>query len=238
MTMQIGVSVSIPASLRVRTTPAPPACRVCCRTCCWSAGYRDASRGPRVLDMSRPLRRPSSPAHRHGLRDPRPQALRNQSRTCLSSGPSVSRRSAFGRGAEFCGFVDGVPEPGESICRLRRFVIKLFRIQEPRAPGPFWVDAPAAESITALPRAGGCELARARPRRCGGKEPARRNVSSGICRLVDSNCAASYFVLMIAVGITATPRPSIAMRMTASEALACSRIGGRSGRLNIERTSS
>ena len=33
------------------------------------------------------------------------------------------------------------------------------------------------------------------------------------------------------------PSPSIAMWMTvASEALACSRIGGRSGRLNSERT--
>ena len=38
-------------------------------------------------------------------------------------------------------------------------------------------------------------------------------------------------------GITAMPSPSIAMWMTvASEALACSRIGGRSGRLNSERT--
>ena len=44
---------------------------------------------------------------------------------------------------------------------------------------------------------------------------------------------------MMAVGITAMPRPSIAMWTTvASEALACSRIGARSGRLNSALTTS
>ena len=65
------------------------------------------------------------------------------------------------------------------------------------------------------------------------------NVSGEILRSVASSCkrpSASSFST-IAVGITAMPRPSIAMWMTvASEALACSRIGGRSGRLNSERT--
>ena len=65
------------------------------------------------------------------------------------------------------------------------------------------------------------------------------NVSGVILRSVDrswSRPSASSFST-IAVGITAMPSPSVAMWMTvASEALACNWIGGRSGRLNSDRT--
>src|SRR3954471_8168303 len=66
-------------------------------------------------------------------------------------------------------------------------------------------------------------------------------VRGGISRLVFNSCRRplASSVSTIAAGMTATPSPSIAMWITvASEALACSRIGGKSGRLNSARTRS
>jgi hypothetical protein len=94
--MQIGVSVSMPASLSVRTTSSaasvPSTPSYLPPVGCVS---RWEPRPIGAFDMSRPLRRPNiEPSASTWTSSPAAsQAFRNQSRTCLSSGPSVSRRT-------------------------------------------------------------------------------------------------------------------------------------------------
>ncbi len=96
LTMQIGVSVSIPASLRVRTTSSAasvPRMPSNLPPVGWVSRCEPRPTGGFVI--SRPLRRPNiePSASTRTSRPAASQALRNQSRTCLSSGPSVSRRT-------------------------------------------------------------------------------------------------------------------------------------------------
>ena len=96
LTMQIGVSVSIPASLSVRTTSSAasvPSTPSYLPPVGWVSRCEPSPTGG--FDMSRPLRKPNiePSASTCTSRPAASQASRNQSRTCLSSGPSVSRRT-------------------------------------------------------------------------------------------------------------------------------------------------
>ena len=193
--------------------------------------------------------RTSSPAHRHALRRPAAsQAFRNQSRTCLSSGPQRQPpHAAFRRGAEFGGFMNGAPTAGRSrFAGWRRlWLIGRSEVQTLRAARTF-NGAPAGGGVNrdaGLARGWQARFGDALDRdRYRGRRASLPQTSAGpYCR------GRSIQQLQAPVRqcrprrlrsvSTATPRPSMAMWMTvASEALACSRIGGRSGRLNRART--
>src|SRR5438045_6359150 len=125
--MQIGVSVSMPASFRVRTTSSAasvPSTPSNLPPVGWVSRWEPRPTGG--FDMSRPLRSPniepsastrtSSPAASH--------ALRNQSRTCLSSGPSVSRRTPpLGVAPNFAVSKMASHSRAESICRLDAILV-------------------------------------------------------------------------------------------------------------------
>jgi len=142
------------------------------------------------------------------------QAVRNQSRTCLSSGPSVNRRTPpFGVAPNFAVSWMVSHSLAESICRLDAILVMRF---------PDWHalhvhDAPAAvrQQRGRSGQSDG-EIGHAFDRdRIGRSQPARRKVIGGICRSVDSNCSRpSAIRLTIAVGITAMPSPSTAMCFT------------------------
>src|SRR3954463_2600919 len=127
LTMQSGSSVSMPASFRVRTTSSAasvPSTPSNLPPVGWVSRCEPKPTGGLV--MSRPLRRPniepnastrtSSPAASH--------AARNQSRTCLSSGPSVSRRTPpFGVAPNFAVSWIVSQSLAESICRLDAILV-------------------------------------------------------------------------------------------------------------------
>ena len=114
--MQIGVSVSIPASLSVRTTSSaasvPSTPSYLPPVGCVS---RWEPRPTGAFDMSRPLRRPniepsastwtSSPAASQAFAEPVAHLL-------VLGSQRQPPHAAFRRGAEFGGFVNGVPQPG------------------------------------------------------------------------------------------------------------------------------
>src|SRR5690349_162505 len=120
--MQIGASVSIPASLSVRTTSSAasvPSTPSYLPPVGWVSRCEPSPIGS--FDISRPLRRPnieprvstctSRPACSH--------ALRNQSRTCLSSWLSVRRRTPpLGVAPNFAVSWMSPQRRAESICRL------------------------------------------------------------------------------------------------------------------------
>ena len=148
--------------------------------------------------------------------------------------------AALRRGAEFRGLVDGVPQPcgidlqvgcdfGHADFRNNRrgTALSMTRLHR-RVNNALGLRKLAASSAT-----------RSTATVSGEASQLAENVSGGICRSVDSNCSRPSAISLstIAVGITAMPRPSTAICFTvASDVLACRRTGGRSGRLNSERT--
>src|SRR3954463_16048700 len=127
LTMQIGVSVSIPASLSVRTTSSAasvPSTPSYLPPVGWVSRWEPSPTGG--FDISRPLRSPNIDP-RASIWTSRPaasHAVRNQSRTCLSSGPSVRRRTPpFGVAPNFAVSWMGSPSLAESICRLEAILV-------------------------------------------------------------------------------------------------------------------
>ena len=156
--MQIGISVSIPASLSVRTTSSAasvPSTPSNLPPVGWVSRCEPSPTGG--FDMSRPLRRPNiePSASTCTSRPAASQALRNQSRTCLSSGPSVSRRTPpFGVAPNFAVSWIVSQSRAESICRLDA---SLGHEAVPRSAD----DARSVVSMTRLQRRvnnGGCVL--------------------------------------------------------------------------------
>ena len=125
--MQIGISVSIPASLSVRTTSSAasvPSTPSNLPPVGWVSRCEPRPTGG--FDMSRPLRKPNiePSASTCTSRPAASQALRNQSRTCLSSGPSVSRRTPpFGVAPNFAVSWMVSHSRAELICRLDAILV-------------------------------------------------------------------------------------------------------------------
>src|ERR1700755_1735048 len=125
--MQIGISVSIPASLSVRTTSSAasvPSTPSNLPPVGWVSRWEPSPTG--ALDMSRPRRMPNMvPSASTWTSHPAAsQAARNQSRTCLSSGPSVSLRTPpFGVAPNFAVSWMVSQSLAESICRLEAILV-------------------------------------------------------------------------------------------------------------------
>ena len=116
LTMQIGISVSMPASLSVRTTSSAasvPSTPSNLPPVGWVSRCEPRPTGG--FDMSRPLRKPNiePSASTCTSRPAASQALAEPVAHLLVLGPERQPpHAAFRRGAEFRGFVNRIPQPG------------------------------------------------------------------------------------------------------------------------------
>ena len=209
--MQIGVSVSIPASLSVRTTSSAasvPSTPSNLPPVGWVSRCEPRPTGG--FDMSRPLRRPNiePSASTCTSRPAASQRVAEPVAHLLVLGPERQPpHAAFRRGAEFRGFMNGVPQPGGidlqvggdfghwAVPDIRRY-----------ARGIVFNDAPAAARQQRRRRAQGWrrDRPRARPRPYRGRPASLPKTSAeAVCRLVDSNCSrpSAMSFSTIAVGI-------------------------------------
>src|SRR3569833_1396511 len=155
-----------------------------------------------------------------------------------------SPHAALGCRAKLSGFMNGRPEAGGIDLQIADGSAHAF---SPWYPASFaWLDRGAASTgalewadISAVLAAS--SATRSIATISGEASQLALKVSGGISRLVFNSCRRplASSASTIAAGMTATPSPSIAIWITvASDALACRRIGGRSGRLNSVRTRS